>query len=372
MRIILTNGSFYPAQTGGPSNTLYWHAKALQQRQQQVVVLTTKEGIDNTKHQITADEWTDRGFGRIKYCSNHVKALWSTLRQLHKEDILHLSSLFYYPAFLAAIYCYVKGQRWIWSPRGECAPQALIYSSWKKKPLLAILRKISHKAIFHATSPKETAEIKQVFGNDTQVIEFPNYCYLEEKLDVPVEKQLLFVGRIHPIKAIENLIEAVSLSDAFQQEGFVLKIVGKHDGQQEYFDKLQQLVKDLQLQGKVIFAGHQAGAAKLQLFAASYALVLPSHTENFGNVVIEALNQGTPVIASANTPWELLPATGAGLHVSNAPASLAAAIDTLIQQSLAAYQQMRQRAFQLCEDQFSIEKNIDKWIGIYDNMKHNS
>lgn len=372
MRIILTNGSFYPAQTGGPSNTLYWHAKALQQRSQEVVVLTTQAGIDLSKHNIAVNKWADYGFGKIKYCNNDMGALWNTLRQLQKDDILHLSSLFYYPAFLAAMYCYVKGQRWIWSPRGECADAALQYSSWKKRPILKLLRKISHKAIFHATSPKETAEIRNVFGNNTQIIEFPNYCYLEDRMTVPVVKQLLFVGRIHPIKAIENLIEAVSLSKAFLHKGFSLKIVGKHDGQQEYFDKLQQLVKDLGLEQYVIFAGHLAGAAKWKAYAASYALVLPSHTENFGNVVIEALNQGTPVIASLNTPWELLPEYNAGMHVPNAPVSLAQSIDALLELDEVQYEEMRGNAFRLCEEQFSIEKNIDKWIRIYDNVQHYS
>lgn len=370
MRIILTNGSFFPAQTGGPSNTLYWHAKALQQRQQEVVVLTTKEGIDNNKHQINADEWSDKGFGKIRYCSNHVKALWNTLRELRKDDVLHLSSLFYYPAFLAALYCYVRGQRWIWSPRGECSPQALRYSKWKKKPVLFLLKKISHKAIFHATAPKESEEIRALFGPDVEIVEYGNFCFLDEQLNIPVKKQLLFVGRIHPIKAIENLIEAVSISDAFQRENFTLKIVGKVDkGQEKYLEQLKQQVTDLGLEDRVVFAGHLAGLEKRTVYAASYALVMPSHTENFGNVVLEALNQGTPVIASLNTPWESLPAHGAGFHVSNEPAALALAIDGLLLQDAATYQQMRKNAYQFCEDDFSIEKNIDRWIRIYQNTQ---
>ncbi len=329
-------------------------------------MLTTNEGIDQQLHQVNVDEWSDSEFGRIRYCSNHVKALWSTLRQLRKDDVLHLSSLFYYPAFMAALYCYIRGQRWIWSPRGECSPQALRYSTWKKKPVLFLLKKISHKAIFHATAPKESAEIRALFGPDVQIVECGNFCFLDEPLNLPVKKQLLFVGRIHPIKAIENLIEAVSISARFRQQDFTLKIVGKADkGQELYLEQLKQQVSRLGLKDRVIFAGHLAGMDKQTAYATSYGLVLPSHTENFGNVVLEALNQGTPAIASLNTPWELLPQHNAGFHVSNEPAALAGAIDALLLQDPESYQRMRKNAYQLCENNFSIEKNIDRWIQIY-------
>ena len=48
------------------------------------------------------------------------------------------------------------------------------------------------------------------------------------------------------------------------------------------------------------------GEEKNKVIASNMALVLPSKSENFGNVVLEALAQGTPVIASKNTPWQIL------------------------------------------------------------------
>ena len=60
-------------------------------------------------------------------------------------------------------------------------------------------------------------------------------------------------------------------------------------------------------------------------------LVLPSHTENFGIVAAEALNQKTPVIASKHTPWGVLETKHAGFHIDNTPQAMTKAVITLLQ-----------------------------------------
>ena len=49
---------------------------------------------------------------------------------------------------------------------------------------------------------------------------------------------------------------------------------------------------------------------------------MPSHTENFGLVAAEALLQNHPVIASKNTPWEVLETEQAGFHIVNTPQAI--------------------------------------------------
>ena len=50
---------------------------------------------------------------------------------------------------------------------------------------------------------------------------------------------------------------------------------------------------------------------------------MPSHNENFGNVVVESLSQGTPVIASTGTPWKILEKYHAGYWIKNNPENIA-------------------------------------------------
>jgi glycosyltransferase involved in cell wall biosynthesis len=68
------------------------------------------------------------------------------------------------------------------------------------------------------------------------------------------------------------------------------------------------------------------GAEKMRLLASARVFVLPSHSENFGQAVVEALSCGTPAVVSRNCPWGSLDERGAGIWVENAPQSLAAAL----------------------------------------------
>ena len=116
---------------------------------------------------------------------------------------------------------------------------------------------------------------------------------------------LLFMGRMHPIKGIDRLLEALSASTLFRGSEYSLLIAGP-DSDKMYARTLSELVQVLGLSAKVSFIGVVQGKEKEQLYADARVLILPSHAENFGNVVIESLAQGTPVVASTNTPWQVL------------------------------------------------------------------
>ena len=66
------------------------------------------------------------------------------------------------------------------------------------------------------------------------------------------------------------------------------------------------MVKKHGLTSKVSFIGNVLGEKKELFLRKAKCLVMPSHTENFGIVAVEAMAQGTPVIASKNTPWEII------------------------------------------------------------------
>src|SRR6185503_4634322 len=132
---------------------------------------------------------------------------------------------------------------------------------------------------------------------------------------------LLYIGRLDPKKAIDNLLRALA---KLRDDKIHLRICGS--GQPDYLSYLQDLRRDLALEGSVTFVGAVEGAAKMQEFLSADTLVLPSHTENFGMVVAEALAHGTPVIASRGSPWPELEERGAGYWVTNDPQSLAEAV----------------------------------------------
>ena len=60
------------------------------------------------------------------------------------------------------------------------------------------------------------------------------------------------------------------------------------------------------MSNRVFFVGLLSGPERLKFLANADVFVLPSHNENFGNVYLESLLAGTPIIASKNTPWSLV------------------------------------------------------------------
>jgi D-inositol-3-phosphate glycosyltransferase len=117
---------------------------------------------------------------------------------------------------------------------------------------------------------------------------------------------ILYVGRIEPLKGIDNLIQAIS---KIQKKG-VLKccphnlviIGGEPDAKPEEMNaemaRLQDLVEELEIENFVVFLGKQDQQILPYYYSAAEVVVMPSHYESFGMVALEAMACGTPVIAS--------------------------------------------------------------------------
>jgi glycosyltransferase involved in cell wall biosynthesis len=132
------------------------------------------------------------------------------------------------------------------------------------------------------------------------------------------------LGRIHPIKGLDRLIEAAAI---LRDRGLDVELAfaGPTIDAAHRAD-LERLAARLDLTDRLRFQGELHGEAKLDFLAGCRVLALSSHSENFGNVVVEALASLTPVVAVHGTPWGELEAAGAGRWVPGTPAALAEAI----------------------------------------------
>ncbi len=130
------------------------------------------------------------------------------------------------------------------------------------------------------TNPQQSKVLKERFL-DT----FPHLA--DKKLG-------LFLSRIHEKKGLELLIEAVSLCRKTLPENFVFVIAGT--GDDTYTKKLKVQVSKLGLEQYFEWVGMLSGDVKWGAFASSEFFILPSHQENFGIVVAEALSQSIPVL----------------------------------------------------------------------------
>ena len=111
---------------------------------------------------------------------------------------------------------------------------------------------------------------------------------------------VLFVGRIHPKKNVIPLVKAwASVVPRYPDARLVLAGPDDHGHRAE----VERTIAALAVARSVRLAGFVGGEDLSRLLATSVCLVLPSRTENFGNVVAEALAHRVPVIASTGTPW---------------------------------------------------------------------
>ncbi len=367
MKILISAGLFYPSKLGGPANTLYWLAKALVSKNIRVNVVASNNHIENGLVEI--DKWTEIDDIRVRYCSTKsklpLKVIFHSIKEIYKNDVILLSSVFYIPSFFIALFAALTSKKIIWSPRGELFNTAINGSRLKLLYIKLLKLLFSKRVIFHATSSVERRVIEKYFGSSVKTIIIPNYMELYEKKDRlrNLGKYFLFVGRVAPLKALDNLLLGLAKSQSFMSSDYKLLIAGGIEKQFEgYYNQLVQILSENSaLKEKVVFLGNVEGEQKFQLYADAYYSIMVSHSENFGNVVIEALSQGTPVIASHGTPWQDLDKKKAGLWIENNVDEIAENIDKVLAMDVEEYQQVRDNAYKLALN-FDVYSNIDKWI----------
>ena len=117
-------------------------------------------------------------------------------------------------------------------------------------------------------------------------------CYLGLK----EERIILFVGRIIPLKGIDNLLKAMTYLE--RKEGIKLVVIGGDEHCKTEVERLKDLSRSLKIQESVIFLGLVKQEILPFFYSAANLCVVPSYYESFGLVVLESLACGTPVVAT--------------------------------------------------------------------------
>ncbi|MDH3255948.1 MAG: glycosyltransferase, partial [Acidobacteriota bacterium] len=136
---------------------------------------------------------------------------------------------------------------------------------------------------------------------------------------------VVFIGRIHPKKGLDLLLDAWGECRAIRA-GARLLLAGY--GERSHVRWLENRLAGSR-DDSVEFLGPVTGEKKLEMLVGSLALVLPSLSENYGMVVAEALACGTPVITTTGTPWKVLRDEGCGWWVRPEVEELSGALKEL-------------------------------------------
>ena len=227
------------------------------------------------------------------------RALRKTVRRSH---VCHSHGVWMMPNIYPAWAVRGAECRLVVSPRGMLEPFALA-RSWARKRLMWWLCQgaaLRQAACFHATAESEYESIRKL-GFRQPVAIIPNGVEVPDPLPPAVggRRQLLFLGRLHPKKGLDILIQAWRrIQDHVPQ--WDLHVVGPNEG--DYGTKMQELARSIGAE-RVFFSGPAWGEQRTAAYAQADLFILPTHSENFGIAVAEALAHGVPAIVSKGAPW---------------------------------------------------------------------
>ncbi|MVT53321.1 glycosyltransferase [Bradyrhizobium yuanmingense] len=165
---------------------------------------------------------------------------------------------------------------------------------------------------------------------------------------------LLFLGRIHPKKGCDILIRAFG---AIASEFKELDLVIAGPDQVNWRQALELEARRLGISNRIHWPGMLAGDAKWGAFRGATAFVLPSHQENFGIAVAEALACGLPVLISNKVNiWREIKASGCGLVAEDTEAGTVSCLRQFLRLDTANKARMRQLARNCFLKQFEVKR----------------
>jgi glycosyltransferase involved in cell wall biosynthesis len=338
MRVCIIVPSYYPAIVyGGPIVSIHSVNRELSENGTKVYVSTSNANGDK-KLKVETNSYVKLGENYfVKYYNDNIigrlslSFIFSVWKDIKQSDLVRIEDIFstYIPPSL--IYAKIFKKPIIISPRGVLSTWSLNNKRRALKWLWALIfiKPFLKGSWWHATCEAEAIEIKSFYPaakvriipngidtNDYDDIELRDRAdYLKKftRFDLGKKSVITSMGRIHAKKGFDILIDCFN---SLFLKGFdgVLLIAGKDDGYKIF---LEERVAELQLGARIFFVGELDGKDKLEFLSGSDLFVLPSHSENFGNVYLEALACGVPIVASKNTPWSEVEKAGCGKWVNN-------------------------------------------------------
>lgn len=380
MKLLHVVATYLPAvRHGGPPRAIHGLGRALVARGHRVEVFTTDLHADG-RLDVPIGRPTDLDGVAVTYFRAtrprrlaRAPAMARALDERISEfDVVHLHGLFLWPMDAAARVAERAGVPWVVSPRGMLVDELFeARGRWRKRFWLATSgrRTLGGARRLIATSELE-AEQAAATG-----VRIPPVELLANGVEPPVPAEasalpdevatflaggptFVYLGRLSWKKGLERLIEAIAKVPTAR-----LVLAGNDD--EGIGPALDQVAHRVGASDRVLRSGFVDGAAKSALLAQARALVLPSISENFGNVVLEAWALSTPVVVAPGVGLAAEVAdTDGGIVEDGQVEGLAVALDRLLADGDLA-RAMGERGRRRVEERFSWAEIVEQAETIY-------
>jgi glycosyltransferase involved in cell wall biosynthesis len=188
------------------------------------------------------------------------------------------------------------------------------------------------------------------------------HLFIAKFPEIEKTRMLLFLGRIHPKKGCDMLIDALP---RWASADHPVTLVLAGPDQIGWAKQLRERINRMDVSPRVIFPGMLEGALKRGAFANADAFILPSHQENFGMSVVEALSHGVPVLISDKVNiWREIEADRAGYTEPDDLAGTTRLIQRWLHTPPPVREQMQANARRCFAERFEIGRAADSLLNI--------
>ena len=268
-------------------------------------------------------------------------------------EIMHFHGMWSLPNLAPAWAVRGTACKLVASPRGMLDDWSLRQHALRKRLMWNALqgRAVRSAQLIHATAATEIAAVRAL-GVAVPCALVPNGVVIPEPAALArfdkTPRTLLFLGRLDPKKAVDRLLEAWVQVQAAHPD-WQLRIVGPES---EHGAELRALAERLGAE-RVSFVGPAYDAEKSREFRAAQLFILPTHSENFGLSVAEALAHGLPAIVSRGAPWRGIVERDCGYWIDNSVPALVACLRQALNCSARELQARGARGRAWMEHEFS-------------------
>lgn len=309
MKILQVINFFSPLHGGGSIEVVYQLSKVLIQRGHDVAVYTSDFELDQNYINSLSGVRIYPFHSWLTLARFHLTpgVINTSKKELKNFDVIHLHNYRTFQNIVMHHYAKKYNIPYVLQAHGSLTTffqkgmlKKIFDTMWGYQIL-----KDASKVI--ALTPAEAEQYKRMGVSEDKIEIIPNGIDLSEFGNLPErgefrrkyslndnQKIILFLGRIHQTKGLDLLAKAFAqLSNEVKDVKLV--IVGPDDG---YLPALKELIKELKIEGKVMFTGMLNGTDKLRAYVDADVFVNPRADEIFGLVFLEAFACGLAVICS--------------------------------------------------------------------------
>src|SRR5262245_46608643 len=362
MRILYAAMGYKPAwRIGGPALSVSEAAEALVRKGHRVTVFCSTSNLDEDLD-VPVDRPLDVDGVEVWYCRRweplqrwrpcapyltrsigfmYCPAMRGALdRVMPAIDVVDTHMPFVYPSYAAARAAFRHRRPLVYHQRGNFDPARLRFRAWKKRLYIAVVERpiMRRAATLVGLTEAERASFR-ARGVPTPVEVVPNGIRLPDERpgarervqrrwgispDAPL---VLFLGRLHPTKGAETLVDAFARLRARRPEA-VLVMAGPDEWGLQGTWAAQLAAAGAR--GHVVFTGMLGGDDKADVLARADVFSLPSVGEGFSMAVLEALAARTAVMLSPGCHFPEVDAAGCGVTVPPDAGAMAEALADLL------------------------------------------